>query len=227
MSNHDTFRHIAPQLLRFAQSFNQFRFELKNIIKDSINRIESHKIKIDELIKTSSFLNIDEILDFILHPSKLPAVIVVIDNASEELSESLDLINLNTNIITFKTFKDSKNEIHLFEPFNEEIRDLKLNAEFVVLSACNTAAGDGNSNEGLSGLASAFIFAGARSIMASHWSVESHTTQLLITNFFRNLKKFEGISRSQAMRQSMKELFLEKQYQHPIFWAPFVLVGQS
>mgnify|MGYP001161240145 FL=1 len=39
LSNHDTFRHIAPQLLRFAQSFNQFRFELKNIIKDSINRI--------------------------------------------------------------------------------------------------------------------------------------------------------------------------------------------
>ncbi|MDB2423459.1 CHAT domain-containing protein [Paracoccaceae bacterium] len=90
----------------------------------------------------------------------------------------------------------------------------------------NTAAGDNESDEGLSGLASAFIFAGAKSIMASHWSVESDATQLLITNFFKNLKKSKGMRPAEAMRRSMKKLFSNHEYKHPIFWAPFVLVGQ-
>ena len=107
-----------------------------------------------------------------------------------------------------------------------EIRELSLNADFVVLSACNTAAGD-ESGEGLSGLASAFIFAGAKSIMASHWSVESDSTQLLITNFFQNLKKVNGTSGPEALRKSMQQLFEIPDYSHPIFWAPFILVGQT
>ena len=108
-----------------------------------------------------------------------------------------------------------------------EIRKLNLNADLIVLSACNTAAGDNESDEGLSGLASAFIFAGAKSIMASHWNVESDATQLLITNFFKNLKKSKGMRPAEAMRRSMKKLFSNHEYKHPIFWAPFVLVGQS
>ena len=108
-----------------------------------------------------------------------------------------------------------------------EIRKLNLNADLVVLSACNTAAGDNQGAEGLSGLVSAFIFAGAKSIMASHWSVESNSTKLLITNFFENLKNSEVMTRSEAMRLSMEKLFSNQEYKHPIFWAPFVLVGQS
>ena len=66
-----------------------------------------------------------------------------------------------------------------------EIRELELNAEIVVLSACNTAAGDIDSDEGLSGLASAFIFAGCQIIVASHWSVDDESTQLLVSNFLK------------------------------------------
>ena len=107
-----------------------------------------------------------------------------------------------------------------------EIRELELNAEIVVLSACNTAAGDIDSDEGLSGLASAFIFAGAKSIVASHWSVDDESTQLLVSNFFKNLKQVKSMKSSEAMRLSMIKLFKNKKYSHPIFWAPFVLVGQ-
>ena len=77
-----------------------------------------------------------------------------------------------------------------------EIRELELNAEIVVLSACNTAAGDIDSDEGLSGLASAFIFAGAKSIVASHWSVDDESTQLLVSNFFKNLKQVKSMKSS-------------------------------
>ena len=93
--------------------------------------------------------------------------------------------------------------------------------------SCNTAAGDIDSDEGLSGLASAFIFAGAKSIVASHWSVDDLSTQLLVSNFFKNLKDSNTLRTSEAMRLSMLKLFKNKKYSHPIFWAPFVLVGQS
>ena len=63
--------------------------------------------------------------------------------------------------------------------------------------------------------------------MASHWSVESDSTQLLITNFFQNLKKVNGTSGPEALRKSMQQLFEIPDYNHPIFWAPFILVGQT
>ena len=107
-----------------------------------------------------------------------------------------------------------------------EIRELDFNADLIVLSACNTAAGDGESDEGLSGLASAFIFAGAKSVMASHWSIESNTTKNLMTDFFKNLKSNQALNRAEALRLAMQKTASQEQFSHPIFWAPFVLVGQ-
>ncbi|MDA9670887.1 CHAT domain-containing protein [Paracoccaceae bacterium] len=107
-----------------------------------------------------------------------------------------------------------------------EIRNLDFNADLIVLSACNTAAGDGESDEGLSGLASAFIFAGAKSVMASHWSIESNTTKNLMTSFFHNLKSKQTPNKAEALRLAMQKIASQEQFSHPIFWAPFVLVGQ-
>ena len=104
-------------------------------------------------------------------------------------------------VLTPSTKEESSNNDGLLTA--SEIRDLKLNAEIVVLSACNTAAGDIDSDEGLSGLASAFIFAGAKSIVASHWSVDDLSTQLLVSNFFKNLKESNTLRTSEAMRLSM------------------------
>lgn len=106
-----------------------------------------------------------------------------------------------------------------------EIAQLKLDADWVILSACNTAAGDKPGATGLSGLAKAFFYAGARALLVSHWPVESQAATALTTNMFQALKNNPLIGRSEALRQSMMILASNPQTAHPLFWAPFVVVG--
>jgi CHAT domain-containing protein len=112
-----------------------------------------------------------------------------------------------------------------------KIATLKLDADWVVLSACNTAAPDGTPDaEGLSGLAKAFFYAGARSILVSHWSVESKATVKLITDAFAELKRDPAIGRAEALRRAelaMLDPQNPPEYAHPLIWAPFVLAGEG
>jgi tetratricopeptide (TPR) repeat protein/CHAT domain-containing protein len=110
-----------------------------------------------------------------------------------------------------------------------EIAALKLDADWVILSACNTAAGDSKGAEALSGLARAFFYAGARSLLVSHWEVASQSTVKLITSAIAELKADPKIGRAEALRRSMLSLITTgKNYEgHPAFWAPFVLVGEG
>src|SRR5262249_1385701 len=113
---------------------------------------------------------------------------------------------------------------------SEVAHDVKLDADWVVLSACDTAATDGTPGaEGLSGLAKAFFYAGARSLLVSHWAVESHAAVRLTTGAFAALAA-GGIGRAEALRRSMLAMLDDKThpfYAHPMFWAPFVLVGEG
>jgi CHAT domain-containing protein/tetratricopeptide (TPR) repeat protein len=112
-----------------------------------------------------------------------------------------------------------------------EISQLKLNADWVVLSACNTAAPDGTPGaEGLSGLAKAFFFAGSRSMLVSHWEVMSEAAVALTSGIFAEAKKDTSLGRAEALRRSLVNLIKDKQhpqFAHPMFWAPFVLVGEG
>jgi CHAT domain-containing protein/tetratricopeptide (TPR) repeat protein len=112
-----------------------------------------------------------------------------------------------------------------------EIAQLKLNAEWIILSACNTAAGDGSPGaEGLSGLAKAFFYAGSRTLFVSHWPVESAATVKLTTRMLRFRQDNPKMGKAEAHRQSMLELMTDKEhpeYAHPMFWAPFVVVGEG
>jgi len=108
-----------------------------------------------------------------------------------------------------------------------EIAALKLDADWVILSACNTAAGAAKSAEALSGLARAFIYAQARALLVSHWEVYSDATVKLITVAIREMAGDPKVGRAEALRRSMLAL-LDKgtpQETHPAFWAPFVVVG--
>jgi CHAT domain-containing protein len=99
----------------------------------------------------------------------------------------------------------------------------------VVLSACNTAAGGATSAEALSGLGRAFIYAGARSLLVSHWAVDSEATVKLITGAVREMSRDARIGRAEALRRSMLAL-IDKgtpEQSHPAFWAPFVVVGEG
>jgi CHAT domain-containing protein len=83
-----------------------------------------------------------------------------------------------------------------------EIAMLKLNADFVVLSACNTAAGEKPGAEELSGLARAFFYAGAKSLVVSHWNVDSEATVALMEGLFEALRANPRLSHAEALRIS-------------------------
>lgn len=110
-----------------------------------------------------------------------------------------------------------------------EAAQLRLNAEFVVLSACNTAASDGRpGGEGLSGLARAFFYAGARSVLVSHWEVSDAATTALISDTFAALDMpgSDIGDRARALQHGMREVRARREWRHPAFWAPFTLVGE-
>ena len=109
-----------------------------------------------------------------------------------------------------------------------EVAGLELDADWVVLSACNTAAGEKGDAEALAGLARAFFYAKARALLVSHWAVDSDATVELITKTFAALRTDPRIGRAEALRRSMVALISKGDaYAHPATWAPFVLVGEG
>jgi CHAT domain-containing protein len=109
-----------------------------------------------------------------------------------------------------------------------DIAQLRLDADWVVLSACNTAGPDGAlGGESLSGLARAFFYAGARTLLASHWAVASRPTVALTTGLFAQVAQTPTLGRAEALRRSQITLADTPATSHPVFWAPFVLVGDG
>jgi len=104
-----------------------------------------------------------------------------------------------------------------------EIATLTLGADWVVLSACNTASGNQVGADALSGLARAFFYAGARALLVSHWSVNSDAAVFLTTRTFAGLAR--GVGRAEAFRQTM--LAMVGAGHAPTAWAPFVIVGEG
>jgi CHAT domain-containing protein/Flp pilus assembly protein TadD len=110
-----------------------------------------------------------------------------------------------------------------------EIAQLKLNADWVVLSACNTAAEDKPGAEALSGLARAFFYAGARSLVVSHWSVNDQATAQIMIAMFQATDRDPKLSHAEALQQSMLSFIDDAKsdnHAHPRLWAPFVVVGE-
>ena len=121
----------------------------------------------------------------------------------------------------------------------EEILRLKLNADWVVLSACNTGAAEGKGAEAISGLGRAFFYAGTRAILVSMWPVETTSARELTTGLFRYQQAEQTLSRARALQKSVLALIdgpglkdpasgkIAASYAHPLFWAPFIVVGES
>lgn len=125
-----------------------------------------------------------------------------------------------------------------------EIVDLDLDAELVVMSACDTGAGAGQAasdligfrgaggsyaagGESLNGLARSFFFAGARSVLSTHWSVDDRATQELMVSFYEGLGSEEGATIAEALRESEVALIKGGELSHPFFWAPFAIIGDG
>lgn len=118
-----------------------------------------------------------------------------------------------------------------------EILTLKLNADWIVLSGCNTGAAEGSGAEAISGLGGAFFYAGTRSLLVSMWPVETTSARRLVTGIFENQKNNPGLSRASALQKSILDMIdkgnlvdertgkIAASYAHPFFWAPFIIVG--
>ena len=119
-----------------------------------------------------------------------------------------------------------------------EIIALRLDADWVVLSACNTGSGESSDAEALSGLGRAFFYAGTRALLVSNWPVETTSARALTTELFRRVGNTR-LPRGEALRQAMVSLidspgYIDQNtgsvvfsYAHPIFWSPFSLVGDG
>lgn len=112
---------------------------------------------------------------------------------------------------------------------SSEVARLKLDADWIILSACNTAAGDTLGAEALSGLARAFFYAGARAILVSHWYVDSSAAVALTTRALAEISRRPRIGRAEALRLSIKEFIAkgDRSSAHPARWAPFSVVGEG
>jgi CHAT domain-containing protein len=111
-----------------------------------------------------------------------------------------------------------------------EVAQLKLNADWVVLSACNTIAGDRPGAEALSGLARSFFYAGARALLVSHWAVDSEAATRLTTSTFDRLKADPKMGRAEALRQAMLSYLNDTSSPrgaYPALWGPFALIGEG
>jgi CHAT domain-containing protein len=107
---------------------------------------------------------------------------------------------------------------------------VKLNADWVVLSACNTAAGNRPGAEALSGLARAFFYAGAHALLVSHWAVESEAAQRLMTSTFEIIKSDPTVGRAEGLRRAMPAYLDDTSNPlnaYPAYWAPLSLVGEG
>src|SRR5262249_50415658 len=111
-----------------------------------------------------------------------------------------------------------------------EIYELRLKADLLVLSACDTGYGKLSKGEGLLGLAHSFFQAGAKAAVVSLWSVGDESTTVLMKDFYEN--SANGMEKADALRAAKLKLLRttqdnskHKSYAHPLLWAPFVLSG--
>ena len=120
----------------------------------------------------------------------------------------------------------------------EEILALKLDADWVVLSACNTGLGDGAGAEAASGLGRAFFYAGTRALLVTNWSVHSQSARELVADLFKRQSDDKKLARAEALRQAMIAMIdgpgytdsagrTEFAYAHPLFWAPYSIIGDG
>jgi CHAT domain-containing protein len=114
-----------------------------------------------------------------------------------------------------------------------EAAGLSLNADWVILSACNTAAGADGNAESLTGLARAFLFAGARSLLVSHYPILDKSAMMLTTEAVGNARE-KRMGRPEALRAAMAKLMADQSrdavgasFAHPSAWAPFAIIDAN
>lgn len=109
----------------------------------------------------------------------------------------------------------------------KDVMGLRLNADWVILSACNSAAADGKAEEAMSGLARGFFYAGSRSVLVTHWAVETESAKQLTSATFEHYATHAQAPKAESLRQAMLKVMRLPKFAHPAYWAPYALVGDG
>ncbi|MCE7864721.1 MAG: CHAT domain-containing protein [Bacteroidetes bacterium CHB5] len=156
-------------------------------------------------------------------------------NETSIKSESLrnyDLIHFATHGIVdednpdlSRIFLQNDSEAEDGNLFSGEIYNLHLNANLVTLSACQTGLGKISKGEGVIGLSRALVYAGAKNLVVSFWSVADESTSQLMTTFYQHLITTKETTFAEALRGAKLKMIRQQKYASPFYWAPFVLIG--
>ena len=197
----------------------------------------------DEILEIAKSLGADPKLDVILHKEANVKTVTTMNLADRRIVHfaTHGLVPGELNGLTQPALALTAPEVAGVDGDGlltmDKILSLKLNADWVVLSACNTASGDGAGSEAVSGLGRAFFYAGARALLVSNWPVESVASRLLMSDIFRRYANSPAQAKAESLRQAMIGMIdgpgsvdratgkTAYAYAHPLFWAPFVLVG--
>ena len=126
-----------------------------------------------------------------------------------------------SGLIFYGTDDSSSNDGILYAG---DIFNLTLNADLLVLSACEIGLGKTINGEGIYGLTRAFFYAGANNLIVSLWQVADKSTSVLMINFYKNI--LNGVDYSSALRQIKLDMIKGGLYSYPLEWSPFILIGR-
>ena len=177
-----------------------------------------------------------------INSEKMHAEYLLRKDASETAIKSTDLRNYNIiHIATHGTVNSEHPELSglmLSQKegttddgmlYNGEIYNLRLDADLVVMSACETGLGKISQGEGVIGLGRSLIYAGAKNIVCSLWQVSDASTSTLMINFYTNLlknSKKDGTGFTDKLHNAKLKMISEEKFAHPYFWSPFIIIGK-
>lgn len=133
----------------------------------------------------------------------------------------VDFLDDNFSFIAFK----QDEEVPENKLFLKDLEFLSLDANCVVLSACESGLGKVYLGEGVKSMASSFLSAGVKSVISTLWSVNDRSTSMIMENFYTHLKN--GMNKDVALQQAKLDYLakVDPEYQHPFYWAGFVAIG--
>jgi CHAT domain-containing protein/Tfp pilus assembly protein PilF len=172
-------------------------FDSKNIATKLFTRLDAN----EHAIKSTSLKDYS-LIHFATHG--------VVDETSPELS---------------RIFLQNSSEAEDGNLFAGEIYNLEMNADLVTLSACQTGLGKISKGEGVIGLSRALVYAGAKSIIVSFWSVADESTSELMQTFYQRLLENSSSGYASNLRDAKLSLIKNEKYSSPFYWAPFILIG--
>jgi CHAT domain-containing protein len=173
----------------------------------------------------------------LLTTKQIPCEVLINHSANEtsvksETLKNYDLIHFATHGIVdeenpdlSRIFLQNDSEAEDGNLFSGEIYNLHLNANLVTLSACQTGLGKISKGEGVIGLSRALVYAGAKNLVVSFWSVADESTSQLMTSFYQQLITTNSKPFTEALRDAKLEMIEHEKYASPFYWAPFVLIG--